>query len=103
MDCNLFSRNGRIYRRLPDIGVTENFARPLLRMRFCPLTKSRKHDKIVCVRGVAQLVARLLWEQDAAGSNPVTPTTAFRFVRDAFSCKKQYPAKKRDTVFAVYS
>ena len=25
-------------------------------------------------RGVAQLVARLLWEQDAAGSNPVTRT-----------------------------
>ena len=29
-------------------------------------------------RGVAQLVARLLWEQDAAGSNPVTRTTFFR-------------------------
>jgi hypothetical protein len=28
-------------------------------------------------RGVAQLVARLLWEQDAAGSNPVTPTKTF--------------------------
>ena len=27
-------------------------------------------------RGVAQLVARLLWEQDAAGSNPVTPIPA---------------------------
>ncbi len=26
-------------------------------------------------RGVAQLVARLLWEQDAAGSSPVTPTS----------------------------
>ena len=26
--------------------------------------------------GVAQLVARLLWEQDAAGSNPVTRTMA---------------------------
>jgi hypothetical protein len=25
-------------------------------------------------RGVAQLVARLLWEQDVAGSNPVTST-----------------------------
>ena len=25
--------------------------------------------------GVAQLVARLLWEQDAAGSNPVTRTS----------------------------
>ena len=26
------------------------------------------------LRGVAQLVARLLWEQNAAGSSPVTPT-----------------------------
>ncbi len=25
-------------------------------------------------RGVAQLVARLLWEQEATGSSPVTPT-----------------------------
>ncbi len=28
----------------------------------------------VLFRGVAQLVARLLWEQDAAGSSPVTST-----------------------------
>ena len=26
-------------------------------------------------RGVAQLVARDVWDVDAAGSNPVTPTT----------------------------
>ena len=30
------------------------------------------YDNSKC-RGVAQLAARLLWEQDAAGSNPVTP------------------------------
>ena len=35
-------------------------------------------------RGVAQLVARLLWEQDAAGSNPVTPTiSAVSFLHTA--------------------
>ena len=34
--------------------------------------KTNKKQNIL--RGVAQLVARLLWEQDAAGSSPVTPT-----------------------------
>ena len=33
-------------------------------------------------RGVAQLVARLLWEQDAAGSNPVTPIQIFSIYRN---------------------
>ena len=28
--------------------------------------------------GIAKLVSRLVWEQDAAGSNPVTRTTFFR-------------------------
>ena len=34
-----------------------------------------ERDKKIEYRGVAQMVARLLWEQDAAGSNPVTSTT----------------------------
>ena len=31
--------------------------------------------KLNKIRGVAQLVARLLWEQDVGGSSPFTPTT----------------------------
>ena len=31
-------------------------------------------DRIQTIRGVAQLVARLLWEQEVPGSNPGTPT-----------------------------
>ena len=31
------------------------------------------------IRDVAQLVARLLWEQDVAGSNPVIPTNKTKF------------------------
>ena len=51
--------------------------------RFWYLTLTRLHGKlyrqIFTPRGVAQLVARLLWEQDAAGSSPVTSTIIKRY------------------------
>ena len=34
-----------------------------------------KGFSLIFYRYVAQLVARLLWEQDAAGSSPVIPTS----------------------------
>src|SRR5437867_4396424 len=35
---------------------------------------NRPHARIDGRRGVAQLVARLLWEQEVAGAGPATPT-----------------------------
>ena len=40
------------------------------------------HDhNLIAYRGVAQLVARDVWDVDAAGSNPVTPTKIGGFDR----------------------
>ena len=36
--------------------------------------KTAKNSIFFTLRGVAQLVARDVWDVDAAGSNPVTPT-----------------------------
>ena len=41
---------------------------------FDHLRKNRKNSIFFTLRGVAQLVARDVWDVDAAGSNPVTPT-----------------------------
>ncbi len=39
------------------------------------LTRFEGRDIVQCMqRGVAQLVARLLWEQEVRGSNPRIPT-----------------------------
>ena len=49
-------------------------------MRWRLLNKSLMRDILYnCfyVRGVAQWLARLLWEQDVAGSTPATPTIFF--------------------------
>ena len=37
--------------------------------------RTRPGSTTISYRGVAQLVARLLWEQEARGSSPRTPTT----------------------------
>ena len=39
----------------------------------CP-TSTQKREKLNKNRGVAQLGARDIWDVEAAGSNPVTPT-----------------------------
>ena len=39
--------------------------------QFCLFTN---FDHNLILRDVAQLVARLVWDQDVAGSNPVIPT-----------------------------
>ena len=40
------------------------------------------------IRGVAQLVAHLVWDQGVAGSNPVTPTkeNSLKKLREFFVC-----------------
>ena len=55
------------------------------RFRFLLLTYAQKND-IICkcnmsYRGVAQLVAREVWDFDAVGSNPATPTKKRGFDR----------------------
>ena len=42
--------------------------------RFDHLQKSSEKSNIFTLRGVAQLVAREVWDFDAVGSNPATPT-----------------------------
>ncbi len=46
---------------------------------FDHLRKNLKNSIFFTFRGVAQLVARDVWDVDAAGSNPVTPTKICAF------------------------
>ena len=53
--------------------------RKVLAFLISMMYNTREAQKHLCLfPGVAQLVARLLWEQDAAGSNPVTRTSFLR-------------------------
>lgn len=36
-------------------------------------------DRLAALRGVAQMVARTLWEREDAGSTPATPTTGDKY------------------------
>ena len=66
--CRRFFRKNQIFFEKPldkRGGMWYNIIRQVRRTR---LKKFKQY------RDVAQLVARLLWEQDVAGSNPVIPT-----------------------------
>ena len=57
-------------------------------VEFSPIGRAARDDQSeknkqrtkIAHRDVAQLVARLLWEQDVAGSNPVIPTKTASFL-----------------------
>lgn len=49
--------------------------------QFWPVLWELQFHKFFHHRGVAQLVARLVWDQDAAGSSPVTSTKNRPFLR----------------------
>ncbi len=49
----------------------------------CP-TSTQKEEKLNKNRGVAQLGARDIWDVEAAGSNPVTPTKKGTFYESPF-------------------
>ena len=79
-----FSAAGAVGKRTrPLSGITEN-ARGWKRRCFFYVLMCAKCVQATAAAqqspypGVAQLVARLLWEQDAAGSNPVTRTKSLK-------------------------
>ncbi len=47
-------------------------------------------------RGVAQLVARLLWEQEVPGSNPGTPTLSYVYILRSFRTQRYYVGSTQD-------
>ena len=51
-------------------------------------------DIIYRQRGVAQLVERVLWEHQAVGSNPATPTKKNPRVSEVFSMKSPFGLMK---------
>jgi hypothetical protein len=50
--------------------------RPYQTLEVYQLPSRSFTDIIGGIRGIAQLVARLVWDQEVAGSSPATPTTS---------------------------
>ena len=57
------------------------FAKITFDHNFDQFCKPFNFDHNFILRDVAQLVARLVWDQDVAGSNPVIPTKKRPFLR----------------------
>ncbi len=65
---------------------------------FDHLRKNLKNSIFFTFRGVAQLVARDVWDVDAAGSNPVTPTKICDF-----RTKKSVLFARLGLIFCLFS
>ena len=79
---------------------------PLRHKARMPGRHSASHKDIIqfyILRGVAQLVARLLWEQDAGGSSPSTPTILSIHKRFSCECSFFMQSKKQPQVIQTCS
>ena len=82
---------------------TKYFSNFLLTNKIKYYILSRLTKKYI-LRGVAQLVARHIWDVDAAGSTPVTPTKGFPIGSPfSFFSKLKYYESNLMEVFALKS
>ena len=68
------ARKISVFLSFPRFSATVFFGKKLLTTDLTTYGFDRKKLNIFTHRGVAQLVAREVWDFDAVGSNPATPT-----------------------------